>query len=169
MAEMIDKIIDRLLKGLHIKVSDKARTVISQFIRFGVVGVSNTLLSYVLYRLGLYLLRRVHFAPAVDYQLAYAFAWALSVIWSFYWNRRFVFEATNKEEVPWVRALLKTFASYAFSGLLLNNALLFVWVEMLGISKEIAPLINLVITVPLNFIMNKFWAFRKKKKKDSNG
>lgn len=32
-----------------------------------------------------------------------------------------------------------------------------------GISKFIAPLINLIISVPVNFIMNKMWAFKTEK------
>jgi putative flippase GtrA len=35
-----------------------------------------------------------------------------------------------------------------------------VWINVFGISKYVAPLINLVISIPLNFIINKFWAFR---------
>ena len=32
-----------------------------------------------------------------------------------------------------------------------------------GNSKFIAPLINLIISVPVNFIMNKMWAFKTEK------
>ncbi|MEG2931919.1 MAG: GtrA family protein [Ruthenibacterium sp.] len=30
-----------------------------------------------------------------------------------------------------------------------------------GVSEWIAPVINLVITIPLNFILNKFWTFKQ--------
>ena len=45
-------------------------------------------------------------------------------------------------------------------GLFLNSILSLVWVEVFHRSKVIAPIINLLISVPLNFIMNKFWAFK---------
>lgn len=48
-----------------------------------------------------------------------------------------------------------------FTGLFLNTVLSVLWVQILGISKMIAPIVNLLISVPLNFIMNKFWAFKK--------
>jgi putative flippase GtrA len=33
-------------------------------------------------------------------------------------------------------------------------------VNYLNISEFIAPILNLIITIPLNFLLNKFWAFR---------
>jgi putative flippase GtrA len=35
------------------------------------------------------------------------------------------------------------------------------------INKYIAPIINLVIAVPINFVMNKFWAYKQKKGDDN--
>ena len=32
------------------------------------------------------------------------------------------------------------------------------------LAASLAPLLNMVITIPLNFIINKFWAYRQKKK-----
>ena len=58
------------------------------------------------------------------------------------------------------KALLKTYVSYSFTGLFLNSVLLVLWVRYLGISEFVAPVINLMISVPINFIINKFWAFR---------
>ena len=97
--------------------------------------------------------------PDFDYIVAQVIAFFISVLWSFYWNRKFVFEAEN--EVSWLKALLKTYISYAFTGIFLSNVLLILWVQILHISKLIAPIINLLVSVPLNFILNKFWAFRK--------
>ena len=59
-------------------------------------------------------------------------------------------------------ALFKTYVSYGFTGLILNNILSVLWVSVLHISKMLAPIINLVISIPINFFMNKLWAFGKK-------
>ena len=37
--------------------------------------------------------------------------------------------------------------------------LVYLWIEILKISKYIAPLLNLTISVPVNYILNKSWAF----------
>ncbi|MDY4170537.1 MAG: GtrA family protein [[Ruminococcus] gnavus] len=44
--------------------------------------------------------------------------------------------------------------------MLLNNVLSTFWIYTLGMSKYLAPLINLVISVPINFLLNKFWAYK---------
>ena len=46
------------------------------------------------------------------------------------------------------------------TGIILANVLSFVWINILGISKYIAPLINLIVSVPVNFFMNKLWAYK---------
>ena len=74
-----------------------------------------------------------------------------------------MFKLKDGEERSIWRALLKTYVSYGVTGIVLNNILLFLWVDTLGIHKMVAPIINLVINIPINFFMNKLWAFSKKK------
>ena len=133
-----------------------------QFIKFGIVGLSNTLLGYVIYVVTLRILRAAQVFPEADIFLAQLVMFLLSVLWSFYWNNRMVFRAKEGEKRDWLPALLKTYVSYAFTSLFLSEALLALWVKVLGISAYIAPLINLLITVPLNFVLQKYWAFRGK-------
>ena len=54
-------------------------------------------------------------------------------------------------------------ASYAFTELILMGVLLFIEERLFGIPHYIATFVNLIITVPLNFLLNKFWAYRKRK------
>ena len=133
-----------------------------QFIKFGIVGLSNTLLGYVIYVVTLRILRAAQVFPEADIFLAQLVMFLLSVLWAFYWNNRMVFRAKEGEKRDWLPALLKTYVSYAFTSLFLSEALLALWVKVLGISAYIAPLINLLITVPLNFVLQKYWAFREK-------
>ena len=37
--------------------------------------------------------------------------------------------------------------------------LLFLWVDVIGIPALWGPVLNLLVTIPLNFILNKLWAF----------
>lgn len=55
--------------------------------------------------------------------------------------------------------LLKTYAAYDITGILLNNLLSWMWIKKVGISKYIALFINLIISASLNFAINKFWTF----------
>lgn len=57
--------------------------------------------------------------------------------------------------------LLRSYLSYGFTGLILSEILLYVWVDKIGISEYVAPIINMIICLPVNFILNKFWTFHK--------
>lgn len=147
---------------LHMKISDIQWQNLMQFIKFGIVGLSNTILSYLLYAFSLLLFQKIQIFDTVDYLIAQVIAFVLSVLWSFYWNNKYVFEKNENEERNYLKSLMKTYASYAFTGLFLNSLLSLLWVEVFHWSKMIAPIINLLVSVPLNFIMNKFWAFKGK-------
>lgn len=135
-----------------------------QFVRFGIVGVSNTVISYVLYAVSLLGFQKAGIFSEVDYLVAQVIAFVLSVLWSFYWNNKFVFTVDDGENRSIWKALLKTYVSYSFTGLFLNSVLLVLWVQVLHISEFVAPIINLLVSVPVNFLINKFWAFRTENK-----
>ena len=163
--KFIEKIIDFILcRLLRLKINETQWEALMQFVKFGIVGLSNTVISYVIYVGTLILFQKNNLIPSVDYLVAQVIAFILSVLWSFYWNNKFVFEKADNEERNIVHALIKTYISYAFTGLFLNSIFSLLWVEVLGIPKIIAPIINLLVSVPLNFVMNKFWAFRKTEK-----
>lgn len=125
-----------------------------QFIKFGFVGVSNTAISY-----GTYALLT---SFGIPYVISNVIAFIVSVLNSYFWNNRYVFRKGDYEKRnPW-RTLAKTFLAYGITGLLLSNVLLVLLVEKFQMNKYIAPILILLITIPLNFIINKFWAFKAK-------
>lgn len=132
-----------------------------QFIKFGIVGITNTVISYGIYSLVLFSLKG--FDLSSDYIIGNIVSFILSVLWSFYWNNRFVFKAKDGEKRNIWLTLFKTYVAYGFTGIVLSNILSFIWIDKFGISKYISPILNLFISVPLNFIINKMWAFRKQK------
>ncbi len=143
---------------------EKLLSLISQFIKFSLVGVSNTAISYGTYALLTYI--------GCPYVISNIIAFIVSVLNSFFWNNRYVFKKNDGEHRnPWW-TLAKTFLAYGSTGLILSNILLVLFVEKFNMNKYIAPLLILIITIPLNFVINKFWAFRTDKKnkgdKDEN-
>lgn len=125
----------------------KNRETAIQFVKFGIVGVSNTAIGLGTYYLFLYL--------GCHYMVANVLSWLISVFNAYFWNNRYVF----KNEVAWIRALVKTYLSYGFS-FLTGCLCLYALVEWMGISDKIAPLLTLLLTIPMNFLLNKFWTFR---------
>jgi putative flippase GtrA len=151
-----------------------------QFIKFVLVGVSNTAISEGVYAALVFF--KVHYLPASF------IGFFLSVLNAYYWSSRYVFKETaDAEKRTWWKVLAKTYLAY-FWGYLVNAALLVLWIDILGIASLTEPLgewctergfasldgvfwgnlmaaaINLVITVPMNFVLNKYWAYRQKKK-----
>ena len=122
-----------------------------QFVKFALIGVTNTLISYFIYLVCLLLFQKHSIFIKTDYLIAQLIAFALSVLWSFYWNNKFVFVVEKDGKRSWWRSLFKTYISYSFTGLLLNGVLLVLWVQVFEISEFIAPIINLFISVPLEF------------------
>ena len=152
--------VELLFKIIKKDLTDKKRQTFKEFLQFGLVGVSNTIISYLLYVVTLLLVSKS--GVKFDYIIANIVSWLLSVLWSFYWNNKFVFKKEQGEKRNIWAALFKTYVSYGFTGLILNNILSVLWVSVLHISKMLAPIINLVISIPINFFMNKLWAFGKK-------
>ncbi|SEI48152.1 Putative flippase GtrA (transmembrane translocase of bactoprenol-linked glucose) [Lachnospiraceae bacterium A10] len=161
LEKMIIFLFDRFLKR---NVTDTQVESLAQFIKFGIVGVSNTVVNYLIYLVSLSVLSRFAIFARTDYLIAQVVAFVLSVLWSFYWNNRFVFVEAEDDNRTWWKALFKTYVSYAFTGLFLNTILSLLWIEVFHISKLIAPIINLLVSVPVNFILNKFWAFKSEGK-----
>ncbi len=144
----------KILKKFGINNKEDFKKLIIQFIKFGIVGVSNTLISLAIY----YVL--VFFN--CNYIVANTIGFIISVLNAYYWNNKYVFKTKDKAKTKkdTIKQLVKVYMSYGVT-FILSTVLLYVMVDCLNISEYIAPIINLCITVPLNFIMNKLWAFKK--------
>ena len=126
---------------------------ILQFIKFGLVGVSNTLVSMACYYVVLFINEKW-------YMIGSILGTVLSIANAFYWNDKYVFKNSNNDKKSKLKRLGKTYISYGGTSIL-SNLLLYLEVSVLAINKTIAPIVNLIITIPLNFIINKIWTFKK--------
>ena len=75
-----------LKKVLRLKISEEFLEKILQFVKFGIVGVSNTLISYIVYV--------ILVTWGCHYLAASLLGFLISVINAFYWNNRYVFKKT---------------------------------------------------------------------------
>lgn len=160
--KMIRKIWGIFLHLAGIEWSDKQWDSLLQFVRFGLVGVWNTIFSYALNICSLLAFQKAGILEMYDLDMYVAnlIAFVISVLSSFLLNSRFVFKLSDGENRNVWYALLKCYLSYGFTGILLNNVLAYIWVSVLGISKFVAPALSLFIAIPINFLMNKLWAFK---------
>lgn len=119
-----------------------------QFTKFGIIGISNTLLSLAIYYFLVYL--------GIHYIVAYTVGFCVSVLNAYYWNSRYVFHNNAQSKYA---SFLKSFLTYGIT-FIVGSILLFLMVNYLNISDKIAPIINLAFTVPANFIIHRIWVFK---------
>lgn len=138
----------------------------AQFIRFGMVGVLNTLIQYLIEQLCYYaVFRGVSFdglgqrlglgGEDVRVFVVTAIGFVVSVTHAYFWNSRYVFREKGS-----AAKYLRTVASYALTGLVISPLIKRV-LQGFGLPFWAASLLSLAVTVPLNFALNKFWAFRR--------
>ena len=132
----------------------KINKTINQFIKFGIVGLINTVLSYVITNLGYYFFH-------IHEQICNIVAFSITVFISFILNNKFVF-IQDKENRNFWKTFIKVYVSYSITGIVLTAILLFIEEQKLGIPHYYATMINLIITVPLNFVLNKLWAYKNR-------
>ena len=129
------------------------KLVFFQFIKFGLIGISNTLVSWAFYYFFLWIDEGLYMVGSVVGTI-------VSIANAFYWNDKYVFKSNNNDWKSKLKRLGRTYISYGGTSLL-GMFLLWAGVNYLGISKVFAPPIILLITVPLNFVINKYWTFYK--------
>lgn len=122
---------------------------LEQFFRFCAVGISNTCVYFFVYYLLLFL--------GIDYLLANFLGWVVSVGNAYFWNHKYVFRSSRLTQLSCV---LRGYVSYAVT-LLLSTVGLYVMVQYFGFSLEVAPWGVYFITVPLNYLLNRYWVFPK--------
>lgn len=154
--KLVRHILSLTFNFFHKELSAEKSNLIIQFVKFCFVGLTNFAVSYIVYGLFLFM--------GLPWLFGSTMGFIISVLNSFYWNDKYVFTNTGHEKRGKIQVLTKTFISYGFSGFLLSNILLFIWNDLLYIPPILGPIINLLITTPVNFILNKLWAFKTKKK-----
>ena len=146
----MSKKFDKVFRKLGTTPSE-AKTLLWQLFKFGLVGLSNTLVAWICY----------YFILWIDedlYILGTILGGIVSIANAFFWNDRFVFKGGKNDWKSKLKRLGKTYVSYGGTSLLSTFLL---WLEVqLGVSKVVAPIVNLIITIPLNFIINKLWTFK---------
>ncbi len=122
--------------------------VVVQFVKFGIVGVSNTLLSFAVYTL----LLKVF---GVWYIAASAIAFTVGAVNGFLLNRRWTFREHVGDALTPVR-----WTVVQGCGLLTNLGLVALLVEAGGLDELIAQACATAIVTVLTFAANRAWTFR---------
>ena len=96
-----------------------------------------------------------------DYIVAGILSFIVSIHWAFIFNKILVFQ-TNEWKKTAKKELVKSYVTYGLSGLVLNNLLLYIFVDLCYVSKYYAPIIVLFFLIPFNYFVNKYWVYKVK-------
>lgn len=113
---------------------------IRRWISFLTGGFLNTLLTY-----GIYLLLNMF----ISYQKSYVIAYVTGIVFSYLFNAQIVFNV-KKSWKGLMAYPLVYLLQYILAALMLS-----LMVERLGIPKEIAPLLIIVLLLPVTYLLSK--------------
>ena len=123
---------------------------IGKFVKFGLVGVLNTLINWIIFTM-------LNFM-GVYYIIAKVIAYVIATINSYTWNSRWVFKYNGKDQ----KETTTKFIVLNLVGLALNTIILYLLVDLIGLNKLISLVITTVIVMVINYIVNKIWVFKEK-------
>ncbi|MCT2195588.1 GtrA family protein [Paenibacillus sp. p3-SID1389] len=113
----------------------------SSFLKFVIVGGLNTAITY-----GAYLLLLLCF----EYKISYSISYILGILFSYYFNTKFVF----REKITLLKFL--KFPVVYLAQYLINVVILHILVEYINMPAEIVPLIVIVVSLPITYLLSKF-------------
>jgi putative flippase GtrA len=122
--------------------------LVGQFVKFGIVGVSNTLIFFLVYTL----LLKVF---GVWYVAASGIGFAVGATNGFLWNRRWTFREHVGDALTPVRWFV-----VQTSGLFLNLGLVYLFVDGAGLGELLGQAVTIVIVTLTTFFANRAWTFK---------
>jgi len=140
---------------IYMKIKRKANAKIIHLIKYALVGVFDTIILYIVYWVALML--------GAHYLAGSLIGFFVSTASAYFLNTKYVFTREGEKPKYSIVTLFRTFIAYALTGIVLNNLFLSMWIEIFRVSQFIAPLLNTILNVPINYLLNKFWAFRARK------
>ncbi|MBU3138236.1 GtrA family protein [Clostridium gasigenes] len=119
-----------------------------KFIKFGLVGVLNTAITIGIFNV----LRFV----GIDIIVANTIGYICGIVNSYFWNNRWVFKSNSKDIATACKFIVVNIGT-----MFINNCILILLAQKIGINEVIAQGASLGLTTVINFIGNKVWTFNK--------
>ncbi|MDM5237014.1 sugar translocase [Bacillus cereus] len=122
-----------------------------KLLKFGLVGIFNTLITIISFMILVKL--------GMNYLVANTISYLIGVANSYYWNKNWVFKPNNKSTSMFFKFLTVNLIVLAF-----NTLCLFILVDKLAFNPFIAQIFAIGVGMVINFVLNKIWTFNQTEK-----
>ena len=95
-------------------------------------------------------------------QIANILTWIICVIFTYLTNRTFVF-ASKVKGLKNIFNEFKNFLTARLLTLVMENAILFVMIDLLNFNNMVSKLVGQFVVIVSNYFLSKLWIFKKKK------
>lgn len=95
-------------------------------------------------------------------QIANIITWVICVIFTYLTNRTFVF-ASKVKGFKNIFNEFKNFVTARLLTLVMENAILFVMIDLLNLNNMVSKLVGQFVVIVSNYFLSKLWIFKKKK------
>lgn len=143
------------IKDISNRLGDKRRQQLAEIVRFGIVGVTATLLQYLIYRIALRLATHldVEAGKHTISTVAMTIGYVISFVYNFIASTHFTFRVKANARRG-MGFLFSHVVNYILQMLTLNLFL------FLGVGKQWAPIPMFCVCVPVNFLLVRFFLKR---------
>ena len=138
------------MKKVIVELQQNPMQFVSEICRFALVGCSNVAINLI----GYWCLMAfgMHYIPA------YGISYMVSIVNAYFMSNRFVFKTEPGQERSTLASMARVFVIY-IGTFLVSEVLLTLQIDYLFVNANMAPVINLMVTSPMTFLLNKYWAF----------
>lgn len=131
---------------------DNKIKMLKELISYGIFGVLTTVVNIVIFML----LDRL----AIPYSIGTIIAWFISVLFAFYTNKKYVFKSNNTSTEAITKEVTAFYSSRILS-LFIDLGLMFLLINILGLSNLISKILSNIVVIVVNYILSKLFIFKK--------
>lgn len=140
-----NKTVDIIVKILHLKLSDNNRHLLTQIVNFVFVGFVATVIDFVF----LYIFRDICKLPLL---VSNTLSFCISVVYNYIASVTFVFDVDKNKSK---KKSFILFIIFSVIGLVLNDIIIYVVTEVVGIYYMLSKVIATLFVMIFNFVTRK--------------
>ncbi len=137
------------IKELYIKYKE--------IINYLIFGVLTTLINFIAF----FIFNKLN----VELLINNVLSWIIAVTFAYITNKIFVFESKTSNKIELFKEIILFYSCRIFS-LLVEEAMLFILVQKMGINEYIIKIIAQIVIIIMNYLLSKLIAFKNKGEND---